>query len=200
MVRLFRKCLQILILSFAVVGFLSIGGKDFVLEQYNKYFGNTENSVMKRASLLGDFSQISEEYTIDRAASAFGYKGVLAEHNASGQKIFIIKSDKNQLITVDDFKNNEVESKVNSLIKKFKYQSLQVDDFEITKKGTMLAYGKQVPYVRFTAKINKLPIGTIGGVISAVDLASDDSRTIVALNENKKYSQLITNEFFRKVK
>ena len=64
----------------------------------------------------------------------------------------------------------------------------------------MTAYGQQVPYLRFTAKINKLPIGVIGGVISAVDITPDDSRTIVALNENKKYSQLITDEFFKKVK
>ncbi|MBQ3310713.1 hypothetical protein IJG72_01410 [bacterium] len=200
MVNLIKKFLQILILSFAVIGFLSVGGKDFLITQYNNFFGNSEENLMKRASMLGDFSQISEEYTIDRAASAFGYKGVLAEHNASGQKIFIIKSDKNQIITVDDFNNGEVESKINSLIRKFRYQSLQIDDFTITKKGTMVAYGKNVPYVRFTAKINKLPIGTIGGVVSAVDLNNDDSRTIVALNENKKYSQLITNEFFKKVK
>ena len=200
MVNLIKKFLQILILSFAVIGFLSVGGKDFLITQYNNFFGNSEENLMKRASMLGDFSQISEEYTIDRAASAFGYKGVLAEHNASGQKIFIIKSDKNQIITVDDFNNGEVESKINSLIRKFRYQSLQIDDFTITKKGTMVAYGKNVPYVSFTAKINKLPIGTIGGVVSAVDLNNDDSRTIVALNENKKYSQLITNEFFKKVK
>ncbi len=196
-----RKFLQILILSFAVIGFLSIGGKEFVVEQYNKFFGNSQENILERASKLGDFSQISEEFSIDKAASAFGYQGVLAEHNASGQKIFIIKSDKKSLIvTKSDFENGTVDSKINSLIRKFKYQALQVEDFTITKRGTMTAYGQQVPYLRFTAKINKLPIGVIGGVISAVDITPDDSRTIVALNENKKYSQLITDEFFKKVK
>ncbi|MGN0018124.1 MAG: hypothetical protein ACI37S_03685 [Candidatus Gastranaerophilaceae bacterium] len=188
-------------MSFAVIGFLSIGGKEFVVEQYNKFFGNSQENILERASKLGDFSQISEEFSIDKAASAFGYQGVLAEHNASGQKIFIIKSDKKSLIvTKSDFENGTVDSKINSLIRKFKYQALQVEDFTITKRGTMTAYGQQVPYLRFTAKINKLPIGVIGGVISAVDITPDDSRTIVALNENKKYSQLITDEFFKKVK
>jgi len=57
-----------------------------------------------------------------------------------------------------------------------------------------------VPYVRFTAKINKLPIGQVGGIISAVDSGKNDSKMLISLNENKKYSQLITDEFFKKVK
>ncbi len=64
----------------------------------------------------------------------------------------------------------------------------------------MKAFGHKVPYVRFSAKVNKLPIGTVGGIISAVDLDNGESRMLVALNENKKYSQLITEEFFKKVK
>ena len=63
----------------------------------------------------------------------------------------------------------------------------------------MEAYGQKVPYIRFTAKINKLPLGAVGGVISAVDVNNNESRMLVALNENKKYSQLITDEFFKGV-
>lgn len=195
-----KKIIQIIILALALVGFFSIGGKEFVMEQWNKYFGQTQESIMDKDSKLGDFSGLSEEYTIDKAASAFGYHGVLAEHEASGQKMVILKSGQKSLLTEDDFENNRVEEKINDLIKKFKYQSLQVDDFTITKTGTMKAYGEEVPYVRFTAKVNKLPLGTIGGIISAVDITPDESRTLISFNENKKYSQLITDEFFKKVK
>lgn len=195
-----RKILQIVILALALIGFISIGGKEFVMDLYNKHFSQSQEKVMERASKLGDFSQISEEFTIDKTASAFGYQGVLAEHNASGQKFLVVKAGKNSILTTEDFKNNQVETKVNDLIDKFKYQSLQVDEFTITKQGSMKAYGKNVPYVRFTAKINKLPIGTVGGVISAVETDSKESRMLVSLNENKKYSQLITEEFFKKVK
>lgn len=195
-----KKIFQILILALALIGFTSIGGKDFLVQQYENYFGTSKESTMERASKLGDFSALSDEFEIDKAASAFGYKGVLAEHNASGQKMLIIDSGKKPILTEDDFENDRVEEKINALIKKFKYQSLQVDDFTITKKGTMNAYGEKVPYVKFTAKINKLPLGTVGGVISAIDVTPDESRTMISLNENKKYSQLITNEFFSKVK
>lgn len=195
-----KKILQIIILSLALIGFISIGGKDFLIEQYNKYISNSQESIMERAGKLGDFSQLSEEFSIDKAASAFGYQGVLAEHNATGQKIIIVKSGKNPILTVEDFEENNVENKIESLINKFKYQSLQVDNFTITKRGEMKAYGQTVPYVRFTAKINKLPIGTVGGIISAVDTNDNDSFMLVSLNENKKYSQLITDDFFKKVK
>lgn len=195
-----KKIVQIFILALALIGFFSIGGKEFVIEQWNKYFGQSQESIMDRASKLGDFSELSEEYSIDKAASAFGYQGILAEHEASGQKMVILKSGQKSLLTENDFENNQVESKINDLIKKFKYQSLQVDEFTITKTGTMKAYGEEVPYVRFTAKVNKLPLGTIGGVISAVDITPNESRTLISFNENKKYSQLITDEFFKKIK
>lgn len=195
-----KKIVQIFILALALIGFFSIGGKEFVIEQWNKYFGQSQESIMDRASKLGDFSELSEEYSIDKTASAFGYQGVLAEHEATGQKMVILKSGQKSLLTENDFENNQVESKINDLIKKFKYQSLQVDEFTITKTGTMKAYGEEVPYVRFTAKVNKLPLGTIGGVISAVDITPNESRTLISFNENKKYSQLITDEFFKKIK
>ena len=195
-----KKIVQIFILALALIGFFSIGGKEFVIEQWNKYFSQSQESIMDKASKLGDFSELSEEYSIDKAASAFGYQGVLAEHEATGQKMVILKSGQKSLLTENDFENNQVESKINDLIKKFKYQSLQVDEFTITKTGTMKAYGEEVPYVRFTAKVNKLPLGTIGGVISAVDVTPNESRTLISFNENKKYSQLITDEFFKKIK
>jgi len=195
-----KKILQIVVLALALIGFISIGGKDFIIAQYEKYMGNSKEAVMERASKVGDFSNISEEYTIDKAASAFGYQGVLAEHDASGQKLIIVNTGKKPIVTSQDFKDGTVDEKLQDFIRKFKYQSLQVDDFTITRQGTMNAYNQEVPYVRFTAKINKLPIGQVGGIISAVDTGSNESKVLISLNENKKYSQLITNEFFKQVK
>lgn len=195
-----KKILQILILSLALIGFISIGGKEWVMDLYTKYIDSSKESIMERASKIGDFSGLSEEYSIDKAASAFGYQGVLAEHEATGQKMIIVDTNKKPIITQEDFKNGTVDTKMQNFLKKMKYQSLQVDDFTITKQGTMKAYNKQVPYVRFTAKINKLPIGQVGGIISAVETDPNSSKMLISVNENKKYSQLITDEFFRNVK
>lgn len=195
-----RKIVQIIILALAIVGFVTIGGKDFLIAQYNKYVGTAKTSVMERASKLGDFSGLSDEFEIDKAASAFGYKGVLAEHEASGQKMLIVDTGKKPMLTEDDFDENRAEAKIKELIKNFSYKSLQVDDFTIIKTGNMNAYGENVKYIGFTAKINKLPIGKVRGIISAIDLNSDKSLILLSLNEDKKYSQLIADEFFKKVK
>lgn len=195
-----KKILQIIILALALIGFFSIGGKEWVIDLYNKYANNSKEATMERASKIGDFSGLSDEYSIDRAASAFGYQGVLAEHEASGQKLIIVDTGKKPILTESDFKKGTVNEKLQDFLKKFKYQSLQIDDFKITKQGTMHAYNKHVPYVRFTAKINKLPIGQIGGIISAVDINDKESKMLISLSESKKYSQLITDEFFKKVK
>jgi len=195
-----KKILQIIILALALIGFISIGGKEWVIDLYHKYVDSSKESIMERASKIGDFSKLSEEYSIDKAASAFGYQGVLAEHEATGQKLIIVDTNKKPILTKEDFKNGNVDDKMQSFFKKMKYQSLQVDDFKIIKQGTMKAYNQQVPFVRFTAKINKLPIGQVGGIISVVETDADKSKMLIAINENKKYSQLITDEFFRNVK
>ena len=64
----------------------------------------------------------------------------------------------------------------------------------------MKSYGQEVPYVRFRAKLKKLPIGEIGGVISVVKDENGNDKILVSANEKDKYSQLITNEFFKAVK
>ena len=55
-----RKIFQILILALALIGFTSIGGKDFLVQQYENYFGTSKESTMDRASKLGDFSALSD--------------------------------------------------------------------------------------------------------------------------------------------
>jgi len=54
--------------------------------------------------------------------------------------------------------------------------------------------------VRFKAKISKIPGGEVEGIISSVVAKSGQSRVIVSANEKDKYSQLIADEFFKKVK
>ena len=64
----------------------------------------------------------------------------------------------------------------------------------------MAAYGKEKPYVRFEAKISRLPIGDVSGIISVTTAQDGTNRILVAVNEKSKYSQLISEEFFKEVK
>lgn len=195
-----KNILKAIILVFAVIGFISIGGKDTIVKKWNEFMNPPQDVMVERAKKVGDFSKIGDEYEIDKAASAFGYNGVLAEHKASGQKMVVIDSGKKPLLTPQDFKENKVEEKLQDLTKKFKYSVVNVQDLKITKKGRLNAFGKRTPYVRFSAKISKMPTGEIEGIISAVETKSGQTRVIVSANEKGKYSQLIANDFFRNVK
>lgn len=195
-----KNIIKAIILVFAVIGFISIGGKDFFVQKWNEFINPPQDIMLERAKKVGDFSQIGDEYEIDKAASALGYNGVLAEHKASGQKMVVIDSGKKPLLTSDDFKNDKVEEKLQELTKKFKYSVVNVQDLKIIKKGKIKTFGKNVQYVRFSAKISKIPAGEIEGIISAVQTDSGQSRVIVSANEKGKYSQLIAQDFFRNVR
>ena len=54
--------------------------------------------------------------------------------------------------------------------------------------------------MKFEARIKKLPIGDIGGIISVAETKDGEARLLISANEKNKYSQLISDEFFRKIK
>lgn len=195
-----KNIIKAIILVLAVIGFISIGGKDFFIQKWNEFIHPPQDVMLERAKKVGDFSHVGDEYEIDRAASALGYNGVLAEHKASGQKMVVIDSGKKPLLTPQDFKDDKVEEKLQDLTQKFKYSVVNVTDLKITKKGKIKTFGKNAPYVKFSAKISKIPSGEVEGIISAVETDSGQTRVLVSANEKGKYSQLITQDFFKKVK
>lgn len=195
-----KNILKAVILVFAVIGFISIGGKDYFVKMWNNFVNPPQDVMIERAKKVGDFSQIGDEFEIDKAASALGYNGVLAEHKSTGQKMIVIDSGRKPLLLPEDFQDKTVDQKLEDLIQKFKYQFVNIQDLKITKRGYIRTFGKKAPYVRFEAKANKLPIGEIKGIISAVETPSGKDRVLVSVNEKDKYSQLIAEDFFKKVR
>lgn len=195
-----KNILRAIILTLAVVGFMALGGKELVSGLINNYFNPTKDTMLERAQKVGDFSKINDEFEIERAAGIMGYNAVVAEHKASGQKMFVVDSGNKDILTVEDIKSENVEEKLYKAISKIKYQAVSVEDLKVTKHGTMHSYGKDVPYVKFEARIKKLPIGDIGGIISVAETKDGESRLLISANEKSKYSQLISDEFFKKIK
>lgn len=195
-----KNILKAVILVFAVIGFMSIGGKDFVVNTWNNFFNPPQDVMIERAKDVGDFSKVGDEYEIDKAASALGYKGVLAEHKSTGQKMIVVDSGKKPLLTPQDFKDKSVDRKLDDLAEKFKNQFVYIKDLKITKRGYLKAFGKKAPYVRFEATATKLPVGEVKGMVSAVETPSGDVKVLVSVNEKDKYSQLISEDFFKKVR
>src|SRR5574344_1007442 len=195
-----RKLISALILVLAILGFMSIGGKDYVMNWWNDFNNPPKDVMLERAAKVGDFSHVGEEYEIDRATNVLGYNGVLSEHKASGQKLIVVDGGIKPLLTPNDFETNKVDKKLNDLAKKLNFQSAAVEDIQITRKGTIDTYGETADYVRFKAKVKRLPIKDIEGIVSAVKTEDGKIKVLVSASEAGKYSQLVSDDFFKKIK
>lgn len=195
-----KNILRAVILTLAVVGFLSLGGQEFVTKYISQIFNPSPETILDRAQKVGDFSGLNEEFELEKATGMFGYNGVVAEHKASGQKFIVVDTASKPLFTKEDIRSDNLEEKIFDALSKFKIQAISVDELEITKHGEMSSYGKTVPYAKFDAKIKKLPIGNVSGIISVAETKDGEPRILISANEKSKYSQLISDEFFKNIK
>ena len=195
-----RNIIRAIIITLAAIGFMSLGGRELVSKYIGQWFNPPQDVMLERAKKVGDFSQISEEFEIERAAGIMGYNAVVAEHKASGQKLFVVDTNDKNILTKEDLQSGNVEEKLKAAISKVKYQSITFDELKVTKHGNLYSYGLNAPYVKFDARVKKLSVGEISGIISTVETTGGEKRLLIALNEKDKYSQLIAEEFFRKIK
>lgn len=187
-------------LTVVAVGFIAFGGQKWINDAINNFLHPSHDVVLERAQKVGDFSKIDKEFEIEKAAGIMGYNAVVAEHKASGQKMVVVDTAKKKILTPQDIKANDVEDRLKKAISKVKYQSAALEEFHVTEKGTMKSYGQEIPYVKFRAKVKKLPIGEISGIISVVEDEKGNDKILVSVNQGEKYSQLISNEFFKVIK
>lgn len=195
-----KNVTRAVLLTLAIVGFMALGGQNWIKYQFKNFINPSKDVVLERAQKIGDFSKINKEFEIEKAAGVLGYNAVLAEHKASGQKMVVVDSGKKTILSTDDINAPDAETRIKTAISKIKYQSAAIEEFAITEKGTMKSYGKEIPYVKFTAKMKKLPVGEISGIISVVKDEQGNDKILISANEKDRYSQLITNEFFKEIK
>ena len=199
MFRLIKIVFNAFVIVLAFVGFNAMGGQKYV-EAIKINVGNfIQTHTMDAAKKIGDFSNLNEEFQIDNSVNIVGYKAIIAEHKASGQKMVIVDSGKKSLITQDEIKGDKIEEKLKGLSKKFSNYTGSVKDIKVTSRGTINVYGKDVPYAKFEAEASKLPFSDISGLIATVKTSDGSEKIAISLSEKKRYSQLIANEFFKGV-
>lgn len=199
MFRFIKIIFNAFLLVLAIAGFNAIGGQKYVEMAKENINNFVQERAIENAKKMGDFSKLNEEYQIDNSVNLFGYKAVLAEHKASGQKMCIIDSGKKQLLTENDVMSEDVEKKLTELADKFKYQAISFQEIKVVSRGTMKVYGKRVPYAKFEAKANKLPFKDIAGIVASIKTTDGSEKLALSITEKKKYSQLITDEFYKGV-
>lgn len=199
MFRMIKIIFNAFLLVLAIIGFNAIGGQ--------KYYEFAKNNVTKflheraeeSAKKFGNFSNIHEEFEIDNTVNLFGYRAVIAEHNISGQKLCIIDSKKKPILSQADIKGANLEMQLQQLADKFKYQAVSFHEIKVTSRGNLKAYGQYIPYAKFEAKANKLPFSDLAGTIASVKTSDGSEKLLLSINEKKKYSQLIAEEFYKNI-
>lgn len=199
MIRTIKIIFNATIIVLAFIGFNAIGGQKYVegiKDAVGSFIAQHNADSVKK---IGDFSKMNEEFIIDNTMSIAGFKAVVAEHKASGQKMIILDSGKKPLLTKEDIKSQNIDTKLKDLSEKIKYRGIKVQDIQISNRGTMEVYGQTVPYAKFNAHVSKLPVSDISGVIASVTTSDGSEKLALSVSEKKKYSQLITTEFYKGV-
>ena len=199
MLRMIKIVFHATIIVLAFIGFNAIGGQKYI-EAIKDGIGtfiaqHNADSIKK----IGDFSKMNEEFIIDNTMSIMGYKAVIAEHKASGQKMIILDSGKKPILTQEDIKSQKFDEKLKDVSKNINYKGVKVQDISVTSRGTMEVYGKNVPYAKFDAHVTRLPFSDISGTVASVKTSDGNEKLALSLSEKKRYSQLITNEFYKGV-
>ena len=199
MFRFFKNIFNTFVIVLAIIGLFTIIKQNTSFDcadTVKNLFSFNKEEVQKD---VGDFSQINNEFKIDKAVNLLGYKTVVAKHENSGQKMIIIDSGKRTLLKESDLTEIMIKERLNEMCKKLKYENVIIENIKLTQKGYMKAYGQNVKYVKFNAKLVNFPRGDISGIISVVDENTDKQKVIISINDNKHYSQLITTEFYKNV-
>ena len=193
---IFNACLLVL----AIIGFNAIGGQKYV-EMAKVHISHfVEERIAENSKKFGDFSNIHDEFEIDNTFNLLGYRALLAEHSATGQKMCIIDSKNKPILTQKDILDSGLEDKLQALADKFKYQAVSFHEIKVLSKGEMQAYNRKIPYVKIEAKANKLPFSDLSGIIASVKTSDNSEKLLLSINEKKKYSHLITEEFYKNIR
>ncbi len=200
MFRLIKIVFNSFLIVLALIGFNAIGGQKYVERAVSCISNFIQQHAENKAKAIVDFSSLHEEFQIDNTVNLLGYKAVLAEHKISGQRMCIIDSGNKAILTQEDIKGNNTEEKLHESLSKLKYQAISFQDVKVISKGTITAYGQTVPYAKFEAKSNKFPVSDLTGIVASLKTTDGSEKLIISVSEKKKYSQLISEEFFKNVK
>ena len=188
-----------------LVAFFALGGYTFVKNQINAYQNPPRKDFVETEKNYGDFSNVSSDFQLSRSFNIFGYKKINAKYTPTGQKITIFDLKSEDKISPNDFKTNQINKKLQDLLDKTKDSFITLEEFQIVQKGNYIAKGKQIPYVRFTAKVKNVPFKNVIGVVACYSTTNakakaPSSKLIVTMTDKKAFNPVIPQSFIQAIK
>ncbi len=201
-----KGCLGLIIKTIIAVlvffGLVHIGAVDFLKEKIAEYKGNTssQEQMVDKTKDVVDLSEIEDEYTIDKNLKLLKNRMIIAEHNATGQKMIMVEPKDGSILTKEDIESDEIQEKIDNIVNKYKYKVVKFDKVEITKHGSFEGLNQTIPYVKVEAEISNLPVKDMEGIVGVAELKNGKNLIVISVQEKGKYSQIITDAFYKKVK
>lgn len=202
-----KGCLSFIIKTVIAVlvffGLLHLGVIDWAKEKYNEWQGKDserQEKMVDKTKDVADFSEIEDEYSINKNLSFLGNRMVVAEHGATNQKMIMIEPKNENLLTKEDITSEKIEEKINTLVDKYKYKLVKFEKIEVKKAGEMDSLNQKVPYVKVVGIVSNLPIKDVEGIVGVAELENGKNLIVISVSEKDKYSQIIADGFYSKVK
>lgn len=203
-----KGCLSFIIKTVIAVlvffGLLHLGVIDFIKDKIEEYRGNEEarqEKMVDKTKDVVDFSEIDkEEYSINKDLKLLKNRMIVAEHNSTSQKMIMIEPKNETFLTKEDITSEKIEEKINTLVDKYKYKLVKFEKIEVKKAGEFDALKQKVPYVKVVGVVSNLPIKDVEGIVGVAELEGGKNLIVISVNEKGKYSQVITDGFYNKVK
>ena len=104
------------------------------------------------------------------------------------------------LMDLDKIREEKIEEKINTLVDKYKYKLVKFEKIEVKKAGEMDSLNQKVPYVKVIGIVSNLPIKDVEGIVGVAKLENGKNLIVISVNEKDKYSQIIADGFYNKVK
>ena len=189
-----------LIFKLVILGLIIFGLNYFGAFKYfaTKNVDNTKR--IERAQSIVDLSKMNNEYKINYVFKFLQYNLISISHVGANQKFYIVKCPKNRLFKEEDFKNGILERKLKEFNKNTETCFIHLENFKFTQKNIINTTSFKIPYAAFQTEVVNVPTyGRIRGILGASDNLQDANLVFVAYNDSQKYSNILTNEFFKSI-
>ena len=150
-----KGCLSIAIKTVIAIlvffGLMHLGVIDFIKDKIDEFQNPSQEKVIDKTKDVVDLSAIDEEYAIDKNLKILQNRMIIAEHNASGQKMSMIEPKNESILTKEDINADNIQQKLDVIANKYKYKVVKFDKIEVTKHGNFKGINQNIPYVKIKA-------------------------------------------------
>lgn len=180
---------RLIVIAVVIAGFFYLDGPGFIKEKIDGYTSPEREIFVQDEKDFGNLAAVPEDYKFQRSITIGKYRKILATYTPSGQKISLIDIGDTTTLNQADFYTTKIDLKLYQLMDTVKNSPLEVKDVEITQRGTVLAKGKIVPYVNFTARLKIMPLIKVSGTIAAYNTKNADDGIVAKISKAVKQNK-----------